>query len=96
LEGIMIERVIAHEPGRFTRCRNCSQEPRHIRAAGRSSKEAVQFIAAGQRHTLECRCGSRTARHESLGAAEREWGTDYAQLSLPLRAPRRRRVGVAA
>jgi hypothetical protein len=56
----------------------------------------VQFIAAGQRHTLECRCGSRTARHESLGAAEREWGTDYAQLSLPLRAPRRRRIGVAA
>lgn len=93
----MIERVIAHEPGRFTRCRLCSQEPRHVGAAGRSSKEAVQFIAAGQRHTLECRCGSRTARHETIAAAEREWGTDYAQLALPLRPQlRRARIGVAA
>ncbi len=88
----MIERVVAHPAGRFTRCRSCGQEPRHIRAAGRSSKEPVTFIAAGHCHSIECRCGARTARHDTITDAETEWGTDYAQLALPLRAARRRKV----
>lgn len=88
----MIERVITHPSGRFARCRNCNSEPRHIRTSGRSSREAVQFIAAGQRHGLECRCGARTTRHDSLPAAETEWGSDHAQLTLPLRIQRRRKV----
>lgn len=86
----MIERVVNHPAGRFARCRNCNSEPRHIRTSGRSSREPVQFIAAGQRHGLECKCGSRTARHESLAAAETEWGSDHAQLALPLRVRRRK------
>lgn len=88
----MIERVITHPAGRFARCRHCNSEPKHIRSSGRSSREPVQFIAAGQRHGLECKCGARTARHDTLTAAEAEWGSDFAQLALPLRAPRRRRV----
>jgi len=88
----MIERVITHPAGRFARCRNCNSEPKHIRSSGRSSREPVQFIAAGQRHGLECKCGARTARHDTLTAAEAEWGSDFAQLTLPLRASRRRRV----
>lgn len=88
----MIERVVSHPAGRFTRCRQCGAEPRHIRASGRSSKEPVQFIATGARHSLDCACGARTTRHTTLPAAEAEWGTDYAQLALPLRAQRRRKV----
>lgn len=88
----MIEHVIQHPAGRFARCRSCGQEPRHVRAAGRSSKEPVQFIGAGQRHSIECRCGARTARHTILADAETEWGSDYAQLALTLRMRRRRTV----
>lgn len=88
----MIERSVSHIPGRFTRCRHCGNEPRHIRTHGRSSREPVQFIATAARHSLECACGARTARHGTIAQAETEWGTDYAQLALPLRAPRRRRV----
>lgn len=91
----MIEQVVSHPAGRFTRCRKCSQEPRHIRASGRSSKEPVQFFAAGHRHSIECKCGARTARHDSVTAAEHEWGMDYAQLTLSLRVPRRRRAAAA-
>lgn len=86
----MIERVVNHPAGRFSRCRSCNNEPRHIRTSGRSSREPVQFLAAGQRHGLECKCGARTARHDTLAAAEAEWGADYAQLALPLRARKRR------
>lgn len=86
----MIESVTPHPSGRFTRCRVCNCEPRHVRTAGRSSKEPVQFIAAGTRHRLECRCGARTALHATPSTAEAEWGTDYAQLALPLRRPRRK------
>lgn len=88
----MLERVVSHPSGRFMRCRSCGSEPRHIRSHGRSSKEPVQFIAAAQRHSLECRCGARTAKHDAITGAEAEWGSDYAQLALPLRATRRRRV----
>lgn len=88
----MIERVVSHPAGRFTRCRSCGHEPRHIRTSGRSSREPVQFIAAGHRHSIECRCGARTARHDTVTAAEAEWGMDYAQLALPLRAARRRQA----
>lgn len=52
----------------------------------------MQFIAASHRHGLECRCGARTTRHDTLPAAEAEWGSDHAQLTLPLRAVRRRKV----
>lgn len=88
----MIERAVTHPAGRFTRCRQCGTEPRHIRTHGRSSKEPVQFIAVAARHSLDCRCGARTGKHDSLAAAETEWGADYAQLNLPLRAARRRKV----
>jgi hypothetical protein len=86
----MLERVITHPAGRFTRCRACGAEPRHVRATGRTSREPVRFLAAGTRHSLSCRCGASTARHDTLAAAEAEWGTDYAQLALPLRARKRR------
>ncbi len=88
----MIERIITHPAARFVRCKRCGSEPRHIRTSGRSSREPVQFIAAVARHSLECRCGARTARHDTLAAAEAQWGADCAQLALPLRASRRRRV----
>ncbi len=88
----MIERVVSHPAGRFTRCRNCGTEPRHISSHGRSSKEPVQFIAVAVRHSLDCRCGARTSKHDTITAAETEWGADYAQLTLPLRAVRRRKV----
>lgn len=87
----MLERIVNHPTGRFSRCRACGAEPRHVRTSGRSSREPVQFLAAGCRHTLECRCGARTSRHDTLTAAESEWGTDYAQLALPLRAGRKSR-----
>jgi hypothetical protein len=92
----MIEAVIKHPAGRFTRCRTCGTEPRHIRAAGRTSAEPVQFIASGHRHSLHCTCGARTTRHASLAAAEAQWGTDYAQLALPLPTRRVHRRKVAA
>lgn len=88
----MLERLITHPRARFTRCRACGAEPRHIATTGRSSREPVQFIAAAPRHALECRCGARTARHATLAAAEAEWGSDYAQLALPLRVRRSRRA----
>lgn len=88
----MIERVVTHPAGRFARCRQCGTEPRHVRAHGRTLSEPVQFIAAPVRHSLDCRCGARTTRHDSLAGAEREWGADYAQLTLPLRPTRRRKV----
>jgi len=86
----MLERIIQHPSGRFARCRSCGAEPRHVLTAGRSSREPVQFLAAAHRHGLECRCGARTARHETLTAAETEWGADHAQLALPLRVRRRK------
>ncbi|MBN8921615.1 MAG: hypothetical protein BGP10_15885 [Rhodanobacter sp. 68-29] len=86
----MLERIISHPAARFARCRACGAEPRHVLTVGRSSREPVQFLAASHRHGLECRCGARTARHDTLANAEAEWGTDYAQLALPLRVRRRR------
>lgn len=88
----MIESICQHPAGRFQRCRTCASEPRHVRVAGRSSKEPVSFQPVGIRHRIECSCGARTALHANLGAAESQWGTDYAQLALTLRAPRRRRA----
>lgn len=92
----MIERVVAHPTGRFARCRTCGSEPRHIRASGTSSREPAAFGMIASRHSLECRCGARTARHDTITAAETEWGMDYAQLSLPLCTARRRRRRAAA
>lgn len=89
----MIESICNHPAGRFTRCRDCGTEPRHVRAAGRSTNEPVTFAPVGIRHKLECRdCGARTGLHATLTAAEAQWGTDYAQLALPLRVSRRRRA----
>lgn len=88
----MIERIVTHPAGRFARCRQCGTEPRHVSTSGRSSREPCQFIAIGHRHSIECRCGARTTRHDTLAAAESEWGSDYAQLALPLRIRRRRKV----
>lgn len=86
----MIEHVVKHPPGRFSPHRACGQEPRHVRTAGSAISEPATFTAVAERHFLECKCGARTARHESLAKAEAEWGVDYAQLPLPLRRPRRR------
>lgn len=89
----MLESICQHPGGRFTRCRECAAEPRHVRIAGRSSKEPVAFAPVGIRHRLECSsCGARTGAHGSLAQAEAQWGTDYAQLALPLRVARRRRA----
>lgn len=88
----MIESICQHPAGRFQRCRTCHAEPRHVRAAGRSSKEPVAFEPVGIRHRIECNCGARTALHSTLQGAEAQWGTDYAQLALPLRTSRRRRA----
>ena len=88
----MIERVVSHPAGRFTRCRQCGAEPRHIRTSGRSSREPVLFTVISHRHSLSCSCGARTAKHDNITAAEAEWGMDYAQLALPLRVSRRRKV----
>lgn len=88
----MLESIHKHPAGRFQRCRSCNTEPRHVRVAGRSSKEPVAFAPVGIRHRLESSCGARTAMHSTLADAEAEWGTDYAQLALPLRATRRRRA----
>lgn len=87
----MLERIVKHEPDRFSRCRTCGAEPHHVTAAGRSSREPMTLTVCALRHSIECRCGARTARHESLEAAEREWGTHYAQLVLPLDVARTRR-----
>ena len=88
----MIESICQHPAGRFQRCRNCNTEPRHVRTSGRLSKEPVTFQPVGIRHRIECNCGACTALHANLGGAEAEWGTDYAQLALTLRAPRRKRA----
>lgn len=91
----MLERTVKHPIDRFARCRTCGAEPKHIESQGRSSREPVQFAAAGTRHILECqKCGARTSRAPTLEAAEREWGRNYAQLALPLqiRARRNRRA----
>lgn len=87
----MLEYVVHHPAGRFARCRGCGAEPRHVRAHGRASSEPVDVLhPAGIRHRLECRCHARTALHGTLAEAETEWGADFAQLALPLRAQRRR------
>jgi hypothetical protein len=103
----MIERVIQHHAGRFARCRSCNTEPRHVRTAGRSSVEPLGLVPTALtplsrvvtmkhigsiRHYLECRCGSRTCKHITITDAEIEWGSDFAQLTLPLRVSRRRKV----
>jgi hypothetical protein len=88
----MIQCTVSHPAGRFARCRVCGTEPRHIRSHGRSHREPIAFGPIAPRHSLECRCGSSTARHGSLCAAEVEWGADYAQLTLPLHAARRRKA----
>jgi hypothetical protein len=87
----MFQRALQHPSGRFRPCRACGSEPRHIRNYGRTSREPVQFGKTPERHSLECRCGARTSLQLSLESAETEWGTDYAQLPLPLRTPRRKR-----
>lgn len=91
----MIQRHISHAKGRFSKCRECGQEPRHIRSVGRKADEPGILSGRTLRHSLECRCGARTQLHESIAEAEAEWGTDYAQLGLPL-IQRRRRRKVAA
>lgn len=88
----MIQRVIKHPAGRFARCRTCGSEPHHISASGTTTAEPVAFATIGIRHAMECRCGARTARHDTLAGAELEWGSDYAQLALPLRVRKHRRV----
>ncbi|MEO5811574.1 MAG: hypothetical protein ABIU96_04060 [Rhodanobacter sp.] len=88
----MIQRTVNHPAGRFARCRICGCEPHHISAAGTTTAEPVAFATIGQRHHLECRCGARTARHNTITGAETEWGSDYAQLALPLSVRKHRRV----
>lgn len=88
----MLERTVRHPSGRFARCRKCGAEPRHIHSRGYSTRDPIVILHQAQsssRHALECRCGARTTRHADLAGAESEWGADYAQLMLPLRAPRR-------
>jgi|GEM_PF-5650729 len=94
----MLEREIPHFVGRFRRCR-CGKQPRHVRSTGRSSREPIISLAEARslqgttRHRLECSCGAVTARHNTLEVAEAQWGSDYAQLSLPSPRVRRRKAG---
>lgn len=85
----MLQRVIFHQPERFTRC-SCGRRPRHIESRGRASNQRGLVFAPTVQHHLECRCGVRTDKAITLQAAEAQWGSDYAQLPLPLR--RRRKV----
>ena len=75
----MLQRVIKHLQGRFRRCAKCGSEPRHVTTRGRPSSEPVAFAPIGARHSLECRCGERTAPHPLLIAAEAEWNDNHAQ-----------------
>lgn len=87
----MLQQVVQHEPGRFPRC-GCGAEPRHVVGRGRSSREPVQFIAAGERHAVQCTrrdCG--TGFHPTLAEAEAEWRA-FPQLALPLTAHARQQV----
>lgn len=89
----MLQRVVQHESGRFPRC-GCGAEPHHVVGRGRSSKEPVQFIAAGERHAVQCTrrdCGISTGFHPSLAEAEAEWRS-FPQLTLPLAGVRREQV----
>lgn len=88
----MIQRTVSHPAGRFARCRQCGAEPRHIRSTGTTTREPVAFAIIAARHSIECRCGARTANHASIAGAELEWGADYAQLMLPLRVSRRHKA----
>lgn len=77
----MHQRHIPHPPGTFAACSGCQREPKHIECKGRSSleREEALFTDVETRHQVECcRCGRRTARHTSLGAARAEWSVMYA------------------
>lgn len=75
----MLQRVVSHLKGRFTRCRRCGSEPHHVRHHGRPSSEPVQFGPVAPRHSLECRFGACTGQHTLLAAAEAEWNDKHAQ-----------------
>lgn len=74
----MLQREIRHTPGTFARCR-CGAEPKHIAGRGALSTEPFDvFHPAGTRHSLECRCGARTAWLPSLAAATNDWRAHFA------------------
>lgn len=92
----MIQRTIPHLPRRFSRCKTCGTEPRHVESHGRKAGEPGLLFQRIVRHSLECAaCGVSTALHATVADAEAEWGTDYAQLALPLRTRRPRRKAAA-
>ena len=89
----MLEHLVQHPAGRFARCRKCGAEPRHVRSRGYSTRDPIVILhhaTSSVRHALQCRCGAQTGRYPELVSAEAEWGADYAQLALVLRAPKRR------
>jgi hypothetical protein len=90
----MLQRVVQHEPGRFTACPRCGLEPRHVIARGRGINEPVQFAPSGERHAVQCTtrdCGHSTGLHTSLADAEAEWRS-FPQLSLRLPARQSRQA----
>jgi len=82
----VIYREQKHPAATFLRCDGCANEPKHVLANGRLSREPVRIGAVSERHMIECtRCGCRTKLHDTLDAAVVEWGANHAQAVLPLR-----------
>ena len=74
----MMQRVIKHPAGAFDACVGCRAEPAHIATKGTHGTEPVRF-APCDRHMLECcRCGRRTAKHDTLEQARAEWAAQHA------------------
>ena len=76
----MHQQHVTHPVGTFPCCGSCRREPMHIECVGRTScEDATPLSAPLVRHQLECnRCGRRTSRHASLGAARAEWAVSFA------------------
>lgn len=75
----MMQRQIRHDAGTFPNCSGCGHEPRHIQSHGSHLREAFDVRhPTGERHSLECRCGVRTAYCASLAMALNQWQLHFA------------------
>lgn len=83
----MRQRQVRHPTGRFAVCQLGGHEPRHIEHHGRTLRETMQRTVPAIRHSLECKCGRTTGMHDTLSAAEADWGVLYAQIPMLLPAP---------
>lgn len=75
----MMQRQIRHDAGTFPNCSGCGHEPRHIQSHGSHLREAFDVRhPTGERHSLECRCGVRTAYCATLAMALNQWQVHFA------------------